>query len=62
MRRAIYSRVSIHSELRARPVTIDDTVAAAFAELVAAARGAGRRLKVQDTWIAATASAHGAAV
>lgn len=41
---------------------IDEAVAAAFAELVAAARGAGHRPKVQDTWIAATARAHGAAV
>jgi predicted nucleic acid-binding protein len=41
---------------------IDEAVAAAFAELVATARGAGRRPKVQDTWIAATARAHAAAV
>jgi predicted nucleic acid-binding protein len=37
---------------------VDDAVASAFAELVAAARRAGRRPKVQDTWIAATARAH----
>ena len=37
---------------------IDEAVAAAFAELVAAARRAGRRPKVQDAWIAATARAH----
>jgi predicted nucleic acid-binding protein len=36
----------------------DDTVASAFAELVADARRAGRRPKVQDAWIAATARAH----
>jgi predicted nucleic acid-binding protein len=41
---------------------IDEAVAAAFAELVATARGAGHRPKVQDTWIAATARAHAAAV
>lgn len=41
---------------------IDEGVAAAFAELVAGARQAGRRPKVQDTWIAATARAHAAAV
>ena len=41
---------------------VDETVAAAFAELVATARRAGRRPKVQDTWIAATARAHDAAV
>ena len=37
---------------------IDAAVASAFAELVATARRAGRRPKVQDTWIAATARAH----
>jgi predicted nucleic acid-binding protein len=36
---------------------IDEPVASAFAELVAAARRAGRRPKVQDAWIAATARA-----
>lgn len=41
---------------------IDDAVASAFAELVARARREGRRPKVQDTWIAAAARAHGAAV
>jgi predicted nucleic acid-binding protein len=41
---------------------IDAHVASAFAELVAAARRAGRRPKVQDAWIAATARAHGVAV
>lgn len=37
---------------------VDEDVASAFAALVAAARRAGRRAKVQDTWIAATARAH----
>jgi predicted nucleic acid-binding protein len=41
---------------------IDDAVASAFAELVASARRAGHRPKVQDTWIAATARANGVAV
>jgi predicted nucleic acid-binding protein len=41
---------------------IDERVASAFAELVAGARRAGRRPRVQDTWIAATARAHGVAV
>jgi predicted nucleic acid-binding protein len=41
---------------------IDEAVAAAFAELVATARRAGHRPKVQDTWIAATARANAAAV
>lgn len=41
---------------------IDDAVASAFAELVAIARRDGRRPKVQDTWIAATARAFDVAV
>jgi len=41
---------------------VDPSVASAFAELVATARRAGRRPKLQDTWIAATARAHAVAV
>jgi predicted nucleic acid-binding protein len=41
---------------------IDEPVASAFAELVAAARRAGRRPKVQDAWIAATARAYAVAI
>jgi predicted nucleic acid-binding protein len=41
---------------------IDEEVASVFAELVASARREGRRPKVQDTWIAAVARAHDAAV
>jgi predicted nucleic acid-binding protein len=41
---------------------IDESVASAFAELVATARREGRRPKVQDTWIAATARVHDVAV
>jgi predicted nucleic acid-binding protein len=41
---------------------VDEDVASAFAELVATARRAGRRPKIQDTWIAATARAHEVAV
>ena len=37
---------------------VDEPVASAFAELVAIARRAGKRPKVQDAWIAATARAH----
>ena len=43
-------------------LAVDAGVASAFAELVATARRAGRRPKVQDTWIAATARAHAVAV
>jgi predicted nucleic acid-binding protein len=44
------------------PLPIDEPVAEAFARLVAAARRAGRRPKVLDCWIAATAVAHGVPV
>jgi predicted nucleic acid-binding protein len=40
------------------PLTIDIEIARTFAELIAQARRQGRRLKVMDTWIAATAVAH----
>jgi predicted nucleic acid-binding protein len=41
----------------------DETVASAFAALVAAVRQTGgRHLRVQDAWIAATATAHGVPV
>lgn len=51
---------SAHATYAALP--IDEVVASAFAELVATARRAGHRPKVQDTWIAATARAHASAV
>jgi hypothetical protein len=41
---------------------VDSSVASAFAELVATARRDGRRPKIQDVWIAATARVHAAAV
>ena len=41
---------------------VDENVASAFAELVATARQAGGRPKVQDAWIAATARARGVPV
>jgi predicted nucleic acid-binding protein len=43
-------------------LSVDEAVSSAFAELVATARRAGRRPKVQDAWIAATARVHDAAV
>jgi predicted nucleic acid-binding protein len=57
-------RLSTVGALRAAyvPLPVDDEVAASFAELVATARRAGRRPRVQDMWIAATAHAHGVAV
>jgi predicted nucleic acid-binding protein len=41
---------------------IDPEVASCFARIAAAERGRGRRLRRHDTWIAATAMRHGAAV
>jgi predicted nucleic acid-binding protein len=49
-------------EARYAALPVDDVVAAAFAQLVASARRAGRKPKVQDSWIAATARVHDAAV
>ena len=40
------------------PLPVDSEVARAFAELVAEARRTGKRPKIMDTWIAATALAH----
>ena len=40
------------------PLPVDSEVAGAFAELVAEARRTGKRPKIMDTWIAATALAH----
>ena len=44
------------------PLPVDDLVAEAWAGLRAALRDAGRRMPVNDSWIAATALAHGVAV
>ena len=41
------------------PLAIDDAVADAWARLVAELRGNGERMPVNDSWIAATALAHG---
>jgi predicted nucleic acid-binding protein len=51
---------SVRSTYVALP--IDEPVASAFAELVAIARRAGKRPKIQDAWIAATARAVDVAV
>jgi predicted nucleic acid-binding protein len=40
------------------PLPVDAAVARAFAELAADARRAGRKPKIMDLWIAATAVAH----
>jgi len=40
------------------PLPIDDRVGDAWSRLVATLRAAGRRMPVNDSWIAATALAH----
>lgn len=47
---------------RAAGIPIDQPVASAYARLAAAALNAGRRPRVHDTWIAATAAVHDATV
>jgi predicted nucleic acid-binding protein len=47
---------------RAAGIPIHQPVASAYARLAAAALRAGRRPRIHDTWIAATAVVHGAAV
>jgi predicted nucleic acid-binding protein len=41
---------------------VDDRVASAYARLVAGELSAGRKPRIHDTWIAATALVHGAEV
>jgi predicted nucleic acid-binding protein len=43
-------------------LSIDDATASCFARIADEQLGAGRRLRRHDTWIAATALRHGAAV
>jgi predicted nucleic acid-binding protein len=47
---------------QAAGVPIDDRVSSAYARLAAGELSAGRKPRVNDTWIAATAFVHGAAV
>ena len=56
------AELGVHMTATRVALPIDDGVASSFAELVATARRAGLRPQVQDTWIAATARAHGVAV
>lgn len=44
------------------PLVVDEAVAESWAALRTAMRGARRRMPVNDSWIAATAMAHGLAV
>jgi predicted nucleic acid-binding protein len=45
--------------LRLTPLPVDEAVADAWARLRIALRDSGRRMDVNDSWIAATAIAHG---
>ncbi len=45
--------------LRLTPLPVDEAVADAWARLRVALRDSGRRMDVNDSWIAATAIAHG---
>lgn len=45
-----------------RPIPIDEEVTEAWAGLVARLRSAGRRMPLNESWIAASALAHGMAV
>jgi len=47
---------------RAAGIPIDQRIASAYARLAAAVLRAGRRPRIHDTWIAATAAVHAAAV
>ncbi len=50
---------SLSKALESEPLLVDDGVASAWAELRARLRELGRRLAINDSWIAATAIAHG---
>jgi predicted nucleic acid-binding protein len=58
------SRLSTLSRVQAtyRLLPVDPEVASCFARIAAAELSRGRRLRRHDTWIAATAMRHGAAV
>jgi predicted nucleic acid-binding protein len=47
---------------RAAGLPVDQAVASAYARLAAATLRAGRRPRIHDTWIAATAAVHDAAI
>ena len=60
LERRLSTYEAVVSGFEALPV--DATVAERFAALVASRRGQPRAVRVNDTWIAATALAHGACV
>jgi predicted nucleic acid-binding protein len=60
--RATRLRTLLAVRERADGLPADAAVASAYARLAAASLRAGRRPRVHDTWIAATAAVHDAAV
>lgn len=50
---------TLESASRFDPVPVDQSVAAAWALLRQRLKSAGRRMEINDSWIAATAIAHG---
>jgi predicted nucleic acid-binding protein len=58
--RRLRTTSKVESELELIPIDAD--VARVFASIVAEARSSGRRPRVMDTWIAATAVRHGLVV
>jgi len=55
--RALRLNTLSHAE-QLRPLPVDGAVAEAWARLIQTLRAAGRRLPINDSWIAATAMAH----
>jgi predicted nucleic acid-binding protein len=53
---------TLTAALGLEPLPVDDTVAEAWARLRVLLRDAGQRMPVNDSWIAATAIAHGVPV
>ena len=54
--------VTLQAALTLEPIPVDEDVAAAWALLRVELRDLGRRMPLNDSWIAATALAHGLAV
>ena len=53
---------TLHVAETLEPLPVDDRVAAAWARLVATLKAVGKRMPINDSWIAATALAHDLAV
>jgi predicted nucleic acid-binding protein len=60
--RARRLRTLVAARERAAGLPVDQRVASAYAQLAAVALRAGRRPRIHDTWIAATAAVYDAAV